>query len=113
MAGNIVIPSSRTPSQSQGSFLELAKVTQAQNHGTIMADIEVNQAIWIIGMRPVRIKENEDVIFIVLFGSNQAVLEGLIQNLEIEEPRVEIGTLILRHHKVGPNHEIFIQADHS
>jgi len=37
------------------------------------------------------------------------ILKFLVQNLEIQEPRIEIVDFFLRHHQVGANHEVLIQ----
>lgn len=108
MARNVSISCSRSPSQGQSGFFQFSKVVQSQNRHTIVIGIKISQTIWIVRMRPFRVKKDKNIIFVIPFGNLQTVFKFLIQNLKIQQPRVEIIDFFFRHHQVGTHHEILL-----
>ena len=90
MTGNIAIAGHNSPGQRQSRLFQFSKIIQPQNNDTIVDSIKIGQTIRIIGMAPIGIEENIDIIFIIGPGLFEPILVFLVDNLKIEQPRIEI-----------------------
>src|SRR5699024_11954499 len=80
MTRNVSISCSRSPRQGQSCFFQFSKVVQSQNRHTIVIGIKISQTIWIVRMRPFRVKKDKNIIFVIPFGNLQTVFKFLIQD---------------------------------
>ena len=111
VTGGIAVSGGYPPCQGQGPLFELAEVPQPQHGGAVLLRREERQPQRVVGMRPVGVREDEDISVHVGDPARPGVhlpIAGVVV-LKVEHPAVEIVLEPLGQGQVGLHHEVLLQ----